>query len=173
MNINYNSEAYFMSIKDLKKSMAAMVMSKVEIETFLSTPRVARMATVNDGKPHVVPVWYYYDGTNIIVTATRGMKKTKNLEANPNVSIIIDDVEGKPENISYLNAKAVIIEGEVEMKDDIDGSFARKMYERYVGRNALNNPMVQFSINLPRHLLVIKPTKIMSWDFSKIPDLDR
>lgn len=37
-------------------------------------------------------------------------------------------------------------------------------YERYVGRNSLSNPMVQYSINQPRYVIVIKPTKFVSWD---------
>ena len=162
-----------MSAKDLKKFTAAAAMSKKEIEEFLSTPKVARIATIQDGKPHVVPVWYYYDGTNILVSTTKGARKAKNLQTSPNVSITIDDVEGKLEDISFLNAKAVIVEGIGELKDDINNSFAKKMYERYVGKNALSNPMVQFSVNLPRYILVVKPTKIISWDFTKIPPFEQ
>jgi hypothetical protein len=40
------------SAKDLKKFTAAAAMSKKEIEEFLSTPKVARIATIHDGKPH-------------------------------------------------------------------------------------------------------------------------
>ena len=162
-----------MSAKDLKKFTAAAAMSKKEIEEFLSTPKVARIATIQDGKPHVVPVWYYYDGTNILVSTTKGARKAKNLQTSPNVSITIDDVEGKLEDISFLNAKAVIVEGIGELKDDINNSFARKMYERYVGKDALGNSMVQFSVNLPRYILVVKPTKIISWDFTKIPPFEQ
>jgi nitroimidazol reductase NimA-like FMN-containing flavoprotein (pyridoxamine 5'-phosphate oxidase superfamily) len=161
------------SAKDLKKVTAAAAMSKKEIEEFLSAPKVARIATIQNGKPHVVPVWYFYDGTNILVSTTKGAGKAKNLQTNPNVSITIDDVEGKLEDISFLNAKAVIIEGTGELKDDINNLFAKKMYERYVGKNALSNPMVQFSVNLPRYILVVKPTKIISWDFTKIPPFDQ
>jgi nitroimidazol reductase NimA-like FMN-containing flavoprotein (pyridoxamine 5'-phosphate oxidase superfamily) len=153
--------------------MSSMAMSKEEIESFLSVPRVARMATINNGKPHVVPVWYFYDGTNFVLTVTKDTKKVKNLKENPNVSIAIDVIEGEPGNSSFLNGKAVIIEGEAEIKDDIDHSVAIKMYERYAGKEALNNPMVQFSINLPRHILVVKPMKILSWDISKIYDMKR
>jgi len=149
--------------------MSAASMSEKEIQEFLSIPRLARMATIQNGKPHLVPVWYFYDGTNIIVTTLKGSKKTKNLQSNPNVSIIIDTVDGRVEDLSYLTkVKAVIIEGIAELHDDINGSFARKSYERYAGKNALNNPQVQFSVSLPRYIVVIKPTKIMSWDFTKI-----
>lgn len=157
-----------MSSKDLKKMMAAMAMSKEEIDDFLTVPRMARMATVSNGKPHLVPVWYYYDGTNILITTPKEARRIKNLKNNPYVSIAIDIVNGKPGDISYLDGKAVIIEGEAEIKDDTNGSFAKKMYERYVGKDALNNPMVQFSIGMPRHILTIKPVKVMSWALSKI-----
>jgi general stress protein 26 len=120
-----------------------------------------------------VTVWFYYDGTNIIVPTAKDTKKTKNLQNNPNVSIVIDVVEGKPGDLSFFNGKAVIIEGIVEIRDEIDNnSFARKTYERYVGKGALDNPFVQFSVNMPRYMLVIKPAKIISWDFNKIPPLE-
>lgn len=148
--------------------MAAMALSKEEIDDFLSAPRMARMATVSNGKPHLVPVWYYYDGTNILITTPKEARRIKNLKDNPYVSIVIDIVTGKPGDISYLDGKAVIIEGEAEIKDDTDGSFAKNMYERYVGKDALNNQMVQFSIGIPRHILTIKPVKVMSWALSKV-----
>lgn len=157
-----------MPSKDLKKMMAAMASSKEEIDDFLSAPRMARMATVSNGKPHLVPVWYYYDGTNILITTPKEARRIKNLKDNPYVSIVIDIVTGKPGDISYLDGKAVIIEGEAEIKDDTDGSFAKNMYERYVGKDALNNQMVQFSIGIPRHILTIKPVKVMSWALSKV-----
>jgi len=158
-----------MSVKDMQKFMSAASMSEKEIKEFLSIPRLARMATIQNGKPHLVPVWYFYDGTNITVSTPKGTKKTKNLQSNPNVSIIVDIVDGRAEDLSYATkAKAVIIEGKAELQDDIDSSFARKTYERYVGKNALSNPQVQFSVSLPRYMVVIKPTKIISWDFTKI-----
>lgn len=160
-----------MSSKELKKLMDAVAMTKQEIENFLSFPRLARIATISKGKPHIAPVWYFYDGTNIVIPATKETKKIKNIKNNPNVSIAIDIVEGNPEDISYLNAKAVIIEGKAEMKDDIKGLFARKMYERYAGKDALENPMVQFSISMPRNIIVIKPIKIISWDLGKVPKM--
>ena len=153
----------------MQKFMSAASMSEKEVQEFLSIPRLARMATIQNGKPHLVPVWYFYDGKNIIVSTPKGTKKTKNLQSNPNVSIIIDIVDGRVEDLSYATkAKAVIVEGVAELQDDVDSSFARKIYERYAGKNALNNPQVQFSVNLPRYMVLIKPTKIMSWDFTEI-----
>ena len=94
-----------MSAKDLCKFMTAAAMSKGEIDEFLSVPRIARMASIMDGKPHIVPVWFYYDGTNIIVPTAKDTRKAKNLQNNPNVSIVIDIVEGKPEIFHFLTVK--------------------------------------------------------------------
>jgi general stress protein 26 len=59
-------------------------------------------------------------------------KKTKNLQSNPNVSIIIDIVDERAEDLTYATkAKAVIIEGIAELHDDTDSSFVRKTYERF------------------------------------------
>jgi nitroimidazol reductase NimA-like FMN-containing flavoprotein (pyridoxamine 5'-phosphate oxidase superfamily) len=77
-----------MSGEDLQKLMSAVSLSKEEIE-----------------------IWYYYDGTNLIVPTMKGSKKARNIQKNPHVSLVIDTVEGKPEDISYLNAKAVIVNG--------------------------------------------------------------
>jgi PPOX class probable F420-dependent enzyme len=163
-----------MTAKDMSKGLAAVAMSKEEIKEFLSVPRLARMATVHDGKPHIVPIWYYYDGEAMMVTTPKGTKKIRNLEKNPHVSIIVDVSDGKAGELSfYTDAKAVIIEGKVEMREDPDNSFARKVYARYVSESNLNNQMVQFTINVPRYTLVIKPEKVTSWDFTKIGRMQR
>jgi hypothetical protein len=38
------------------------------------------------------------------------------------------------------------------------------MYERYAGKNALDNLMVQASVIMPQYILTIRPVKVMSWD---------
>jgi general stress protein 26 len=106
------------SVKDLRKFMAAASMSKEEIEEFLSIPRIARTASIKDGKPHIFQYWFYYDGTNIIVPSAKDTKKTMNLQNNPNVSIVIDVVEGKSGDLSFFNGKAVIVESIVEIRDE-------------------------------------------------------
>ncbi len=48
------------------------------------------------------------------------------------MSIIIEVVDGEPEAISYLNTKAVIIEGQAKVKDDIDGSTTTDHWALYI-----------------------------------------
>jgi hypothetical protein len=44
--------------------------------------------------------------SNIIVSSPKGTKKIKNLQSNPNVSIIIDIVDGRVEDLSYPNTSS-------------------------------------------------------------------
>lgn len=69
--------------------------------TYLSTPRLGRLATVTaDGHPHVVPVGFRLDtdegtieiGANNL--PDRGQKRgyLRNIAGNPKVAVVIDDV---------------------------------------------------------------------------------
>ena len=59
--------------------------------------RVARLATVGaDGRPHVVPVCFALDGDTLYTAvdekpkSTRRLRRLANIEANPQVEIVID-----------------------------------------------------------------------------------
>ena len=63
-------------------------------EERLSTNLVAWLATVRpDGRPHLVPVWFWWNG-ELIVTAEPGSQKVRNLRANSRLSIALDDTDG-------------------------------------------------------------------------------
>ena len=65
----------------------------------LDRARIAHLATVSaDGKPHIVPVVYAYDGKHIYIvldekpkrTPPMRLKRVRNIQANPNVSLLVD-----------------------------------------------------------------------------------
>ena len=68
-------------------------MTAEERQQFLSTgKRTAKVATVmEDGSPHVVPVWYALDGEQIVFTTWHTTVKRANLERDARVAICIDD----------------------------------------------------------------------------------
>ncbi|QPC82535.1 PPOX class F420-dependent oxidoreductase [Phototrophicus methaneseepsis] len=62
----------------------------------LEGPIIVSLAThMPDSSIQVTPVWCSYDGTHIIVNATRGRQKHKNIEANPNVTVMAFDPENQ------------------------------------------------------------------------------
>ena len=86
---------------------------------------VAHLATCEDGRPHVAPVWYRCvdDGIEIVTTG----RKLERLRKNPKVSLSIQrGEEGRPDwTVTVLGTAAVI--------DDEDASRAanRRMNRKY------------------------------------------
>jgi PPOX class probable F420-dependent enzyme len=72
-------------------------MSPDEARSRFAAARVARMATVTpDGRPHVVPICFAVDGDTILSAVdtkpkrTPELKRLRNLEANPAVTVLVD-----------------------------------------------------------------------------------
>jgi len=60
-----------------------------------------------DGKLHTTPVWYLREGENITLNCMREFRKTKNMQANPKVTLLIYD----PKNALYnLEIRGTVIE---------------------------------------------------------------
>ena len=62
--------------------------------------RVARLATVDpQGRPHVVPICFVLDGDTLYTAVdekpkrTRALQRLRNIEANPNVEVLVDRYE--------------------------------------------------------------------------------
>jgi pyridoxamine 5'-phosphate oxidase family protein len=72
------------------------VFTESEIE-YLQSQRLARLATVSaNGQPHVVPVSFRYnpddDTIDIGGHGFAGRKKFRDVQANPRVAVVIDDL---------------------------------------------------------------------------------
>jgi len=89
----------------------------------------ANLATVNaDGSPQVTPVWWDSDGTNILVNTARGRVKTKNLERNPRVALVIAD----PDNpYRYLGMQGRV----VEITEQGADAHINKLTKKYIGKD--------------------------------------
>jgi PPOX class probable F420-dependent enzyme len=91
------------------------------IETFAVESRVARLATVDDaGYPHVVPVCYATDGRAYYSpidakpkrTPAAGLKRLRNIRANPRVALLIDHYEEDWARLRFL-----MVQGRAELLD--------------------------------------------------------
>ncbi len=103
-----------------------VAMTPEEVDDFLSGRWVARLATLGpDGYPHVVPLWYYWDGKCLYFALTKNRRPFKNLSRNPRCSAVIDmddrPLMGMRDNL----AKAVLITGSAEMAEVGSGKRVR------------------------------------------------
>ncbi len=58
-----------------------------------------------DGRPHLVPVWFLWDGKNILIFSQPNTQKIRNLRQNTNVILALDDTKDG-EDVVMLEGKA-------------------------------------------------------------------
>lgn len=74
-----------------------------------------------DGRPHLVPVWFAWDGKQILIFSIPDQRKVRNLRENPHVVLALDDTKGGEDVIT--------IEGEAELfQPGDDASMAHPAY---------------------------------------------
>jgi nitroimidazol reductase NimA-like FMN-containing flavoprotein (pyridoxamine 5'-phosphate oxidase superfamily) len=134
-----------------------------KIEALLSEPLLARIATVSahDLQPHVVPVWFLWDGQSVWISSYSSTRKIRELQGNPKCSIVID-TSGRPDGLS-----AVLFEGRAELVTE-PREFVREMvtrvYIRYLGPEGVLAAEPQEWIHSPENLLIkLTPEKTFAW----------
>jgi PPOX class probable F420-dependent enzyme len=81
------------------------------LEAFLGEPRNVVVAGIRrDGRPHLSPNWFYWDGQRFYVSTTRGRVKYAIFRRDPRAQLLIDDSVG---------FRAVLIPASVEIREDI------------------------------------------------------
>ncbi len=90
---------------DLTKEKDAHIDKRLraELMMWLSTVRP-------DGRPHLVPVWFLWDGETILIFSQPNQQKLHNLQHNPNVVVALDTA-GQGDDV-------VMVEGKAELLND-------------------------------------------------------
>ena len=79
-----------------------------------------------DGAPQPIPVWFLWDGDRSMLLYSRpGMRKLRNMEANPRVSLNLDS-DGYDSDI-------VVCWGEAHLSDDPPATEVPEYIEKYAG----------------------------------------
>lgn len=64
------------------------------IRRFLEQEPVVWLSTVRpDGNPHLVPIWFWWDGEALLVFSKPGAQKVRNLQHNPAVMLALGNAE--------------------------------------------------------------------------------
>jgi nitroimidazol reductase NimA-like FMN-containing flavoprotein (pyridoxamine 5'-phosphate oxidase superfamily) len=136
---------------------------KALIEAVLAEAVLARLATTNPKtlQPHVVPVWFMWDGECIWISSFVSTRKIRELKINPRGAALI---ESKQEGGKLT---AVLLEGVVELVSEpreVVSEVASRIYVRYLGLEGVMEPEPQSWLKDPENLLIkLTPTKIISW----------
>lgn len=92
-------------------------MASPPLEAFLAAPRNVVLAGIRkDGRPHLSPNWFHWDGEKFYVSTTRPRVKYKIFRRDPRVELLVDDPDGH---------RYVQLTGTVEIREDIEPELAR------------------------------------------------
>jgi PPOX class probable F420-dependent enzyme len=93
-------------------------------------PAISYLATTQaDGSPVIAAVWFQHDGDDILISSREGTTKHRNMEARPEVALLIQD----PQNAyRYLQLRGKVIafekEGAHERLDQIAIKYTGKVW---------------------------------------------
>ena len=91
--------------------------SAEKLEAFLAEPRNLVVAgTRKDGRPHVSPNWFYWDGERFYVSTTRSRVKYAIFRRDPRAQLLIDDSTA---------FRAVVVPATAEIREDIPAELPR------------------------------------------------
>lgn len=98
-------------------------LADVRVLQFLSLARVGRLATADGlGEPHNIPICFWFDEPSrfyfIIDEKPKrlggaGLKRMRNIAANPQVALVVDSYEEDWSGLAY-----VLVHGEAQVVDD-------------------------------------------------------
>jgi PPOX class probable F420-dependent enzyme len=90
--------------------MSRPTIATARIRRFLEEEPVVWLSTVRpDGAPHLVPIWFWWDGEALLVFSKPEAQKVRNLRANPSVMLALGDAED--------DFDVGLIEGRAELLD--------------------------------------------------------
>jgi len=91
--------------------------SMEKLSAFLAEPRNVVVAGIRrDGRPHLSPNWFYWDGEKFYVSTTRGRVKYAVFRHDPRVQLLLDD------SVAF---RAILVPGKVEIREDVAAELPR------------------------------------------------
>ncbi len=72
----------------------AASLAAARVRRFLEQEPVVWLSTVRpDGTPHIVPIWFFFDGADVLVFSKPHAQKVRNMRAHPAVMLGVGDPE--------------------------------------------------------------------------------
>lgn len=133
------------------------------IDELLSLPILARLATTNARtlQPHVVPLWFLWDGSSAWISSFVSTRKIRDLHSNPRAALLIEPkVEG-------FKLQAVLLEGIAEVISEprqFVTSQSLKIYEHYLGaQGVLAADPQSWAVDAENRLIKLTPQRVIAW----------
>ena len=139
-------------------------LSLLETETarrLLASTIPARLAyTWTDGTPRVVPIWFHWDGTDLVMASVAQAPKVGALRADPAVAVTIDSNEW-PHDVLLVRGVAT-----VSVVDGLVPEYA-KAAERYFGEEGARQFLSQMPADGQMARIAVRPSWVGVLDFEQ------
>ena len=130
--------------------------------TLIKGAKVARLATVDQkSHPYVVPVVFVFHENSFFIPLDekvktvnpRKLKRVKNIEKNPNVTLLIDKYQNNWKNLFFL-----MIHGKATITDSKNSKSMDKIHKLLISKY----PQYK-KIGIGNSCITINPTKVIFW----------
>jgi nitroimidazol reductase NimA-like FMN-containing flavoprotein (pyridoxamine 5'-phosphate oxidase superfamily) len=137
---------------------------------FLRSERVARMATINQASkaPHVVPVCFAFDGSDIYTTLGASSRRLKNIEEGSRTSMLIDKYVEENNTWKVLCGLLIYGRTKILIYDKNREEFMhgwRLLIEKYPQYKQWANPDFTPKDSNKRRIVKFRPSRTTRWGF--------
>ncbi|MEA5359581.1 pyridoxamine 5'-phosphate oxidase family protein [Amycolatopsis sp., V23-08] len=145
-------------------------MTEDEVRAYFAEQKVINVASVGpNGRPHLAPLWYYPHEDGVATWTYGTSQKAKNLRRLPEATVLIEDGD------SYEKLRGISLEADVQLVEDTEEvtRMGITLMQRYAGAKPGDPVPSELSTFIagqaPKRIgLVFRPTKIVSWDHTKL-----
>lgn len=138
------------------RDTAARLPERISFAERLEREPVVWLSTIRpDGRPHIVPVWFMWDGESITFFSKPHAQKVKNLQANPNVMLAVGVPDG--------DMDVELIEGRAEVMTEPAADMAPGRLDKYAGLMARVGLTVEQFVQTYSQVVRIRPTRFLGW----------
>ncbi|WP_020663926.1 pyridoxamine 5'-phosphate oxidase family protein [Amycolatopsis benzoatilytica] len=145
-------------------------MTPDEVQAYLTEQKVINVASIGpNGRPHLTALWYYPHEGGVATWTYGSSQKGKNLRRLPQATVLVESGE------SYDQLRGLSFEADVEIVEDIETvtQMGTALMMRYSGAEpgapVPDELRALIARQAPKRIgLILRPTKIASWDHSKL-----
>lgn len=127
------------------------------IDRLLRTEPVLWLSTVRpDGGPHLVPIWFSWDGHEILIASKPSAQKVRNLRANPTAMLALGEAED--------DFDVGLLEGRAELLDaPAEATLPPAHLVKYADRMASIGLSREEFLTTYSQVIRIRPTRFLPW----------
>lgn len=142
-------------------------LATARIQGFLSSEPIVWLSTVRpNGAPHVVPIWFWWDGDALLVFSKPDAQKVRNLRERPDVMLALGDAED--------DFDIGMIEGRAEILDAPTSAVLPPAHlDKYRERMAAVGLSPETYIATYSQVIRIVPTRYLGWHGRSMPSSAR